>query len=66
MTNLYEHPVITRLRSHGYEYQEEAPKYCEECGRRITDDDRDFFGDLPDICWKCQCREEDDLEEMEG
>lgn len=66
MKNLYQHPVITRLCSYGYEYQEEGPQYCAECGRRLTDSDRDFFGDMPEVCWECQFREEEDLEEMEG
>lgn len=60
-----EHPVITRLRMFGYEYDEPAPRYCATCGRELSWEDVDAFGNYEDECWECKYGKEDDFEEME-
>lgn len=65
MQSALEHPVITRLRSYGYEYTEPEATYCLECGRRIEPEDFAVWGE--DFCWRCWSgEEEEDGEEMES
>ncbi len=59
MRNTYQHPVITRLMAFGLEYDEVPPRFCAACGRELLPEDRDFFGDYPEICWECEHGEEE-------
>lgn len=58
MKNDLQHPVITRLRAFGYEYDEPELYCCSICGRELTWEDADMLGNYPVECFECREGEE--------